>query len=291
MGLGPDPGLAAMENRARLCESLGVTSSVLIGERYTRGLQSILQTVTERYDDILSAAVRRADGHLIAEAGNHSENWKGMQDIHSTDTHVHVPIHYGGQRWGEMEMRFAPLRGPGWVAWIANPWTTLVSFTAVSGFVMSLVYFSRMFPRGGSASAPHAARTIVDAVPQGIFYTDRYGRLLLVNTTFASLLGTNPTQLNGYQASKLPWLILSTMREEDYPWARAIRAKSPQPAVVMKLVDAQSRRRSLLVHASPLMQDDGECHSAVTSLTDITQLPQDGSSVGSSSHSAAVPSR
>ncbi len=291
MGLGPDPDLAARVNRARLCETMGVTSSVLIGQRYTRGLQSILQTITERYDDVLSAAVRRADGHLIAEAGNHAENWKGMDDIHSTDTHVHVPIHYGGQRWGEIEMRFEPLGRPGLVGWLTHPWTPLVGFTAVSGFVMSLVYFNRMFQRGVPAAAPHLARTIVDAVPQGIFYTDRYGRLVLVNATFASLLGINPTQLNGYQASKLPWLILGAMREEDYPWARAIRAKSPQPAVVMKLVDAQSRRRALLVHASPLVQDDGECHTAVTSVTDITQLPPDGATVGSPSPSAAAHGR
>ena len=89
LGLVPDRHGAILEGRARLCEVIALNSSAFVRWDRIDHLEATLRAIVERDDTILSAAVRRQDGKLIAEVGNHAAHWV---EATTSDSHVYVPI-------------------------------------------------------------------------------------------------------------------------------------------------------------------------------------------------------
>jgi hypothetical protein len=50
-----------------------------------RRLENDLRLVVERNDDLLSAALRRANGTLVATVGDHQRLWQAMGGDYSTN--------------------------------------------------------------------------------------------------------------------------------------------------------------------------------------------------------------
>src|SRR5262245_23768450 len=80
LGLMPSPREAILEGRAKLCESIAVSSSILATRNDTAGLQASLQAMAARDKQIVSAAVRESGGKLDAVVGDHELNWKQSKD-------------------------------------------------------------------------------------------------------------------------------------------------------------------------------------------------------------------
>src|SRR4051794_3456633 len=77
MGLVPTTRDAVIEGRAKLCESIAISTSVLAARNDTTGMQAELAAIASRDKEILSAAVRKeGDGKLTAVAGaGHETAW------------------------------------------------------------------------------------------------------------------------------------------------------------------------------------------------------------------------
>lgn len=90
-GLVPDQKSAVMKGRADLCETLAVTSSQLMGKGRAEDLSVLLHEVVERNSQILSAAVRKSDGTLVEEIGDHDAHWQ-RDGLRSSENEVLVPI-------------------------------------------------------------------------------------------------------------------------------------------------------------------------------------------------------
>jgi phage gp37-like protein len=86
IGIVPDEAFAVMKGRARLCESLAVNSSVLVGREDVRRLEAVLQALVHHNDEILSAAVRRENGEVVTEVGDHVGHWQDVPRDQSIDT-------------------------------------------------------------------------------------------------------------------------------------------------------------------------------------------------------------
>src|SRR5271157_4952796 len=113
IGVMPDREKAVFDGRRTLCEAIAVNSSILVSQQDLARLRAVLKVTAERSPDILSAALRREDGKLLVEVGDHSSQWKPVDDRHSIDTQVQVPIHADGKRWGNVEIRFRPVTQEG----------------------------------------------------------------------------------------------------------------------------------------------------------------------------------
>ena len=69
-----DPRAVITSRRTAICEQLAIHSSLKVNQQESDGLQRIVQAICRREKSILSGAVRKADGRLIVEVGDHAEN-------------------------------------------------------------------------------------------------------------------------------------------------------------------------------------------------------------------------
>ena len=121
LGLVPDRIGAIREGRATLAESLAATATTMAAGGDLRQLESTLRLVVKRNPDMLSAAMRRADGTLVVTVGEHERHWRRASAEASTDTQLQVPIYAGSSKWGQLELRYQPLFAQGLSVVIRNP--------------------------------------------------------------------------------------------------------------------------------------------------------------------------
>src|SRR4051794_40112085 len=74
----PDREGAVREGRAALAETLAASTTALIAHRDVQQLHAMLSFVTKRNEDMLSAAVRTADGKTLVTVGAHEGHWTPM---------------------------------------------------------------------------------------------------------------------------------------------------------------------------------------------------------------------
>jgi len=135
-GIGPDPRQTVMHGRAKLCESIAINTSILISRDDLVRIKAIMDSIVQRNDDVESTAVRRADGKVIIEIGDHAVNW-GRGDKLCTETDAQVPLRIGEVKWGNVELRFKPITVTGWRARLQSPWTKFVLLVAGISFLLS----------------------------------------------------------------------------------------------------------------------------------------------------------
>src|SRR4249920_1731832 len=84
----PDQIGAVRVGRAALAEAIAASTSTFASQSDAARIQATLNFVVERNGDLLSAAVRKADGAVVAEAGNHSKNWQDLPGPISIESQV-----------------------------------------------------------------------------------------------------------------------------------------------------------------------------------------------------------
>ena len=225
IGVVPDREKAVLEGRRALCEAIAVNSSIMASQQDLARLQAVLKATAERNPDILSAALRRKDGELLVEVGDHREQWKALDDKHSIDTQVQVPIHAGGGaagtpgRWGSVEICFRPVTQEGADGIALRPVGrgSCGSFAA-SCFVLFFFYMTKMLEYlDPSQAVPGHVRSALDTLAEGLLVIDGRDRIVLANEAFAAMVGKPPDKLLGHVASRLPWV----HEKEHNPPARA----------------------------------------------------------------------
>ena len=142
-GFGPNARRASLHGRAMLCESIAINSSLLISRNDIARMEAILAALVARHADIVSAGIRRADGSLQSEVGDHQAHWDSARDG-STETHVQVPLRDGSQPWGSVELRFTPLQHPGWWGVLSSPWGRHTLLVAGLTFLTFNIYLGKV---------------------------------------------------------------------------------------------------------------------------------------------------
>ena len=168
-----------------------MNGSLLVRQRDLLRLEKILELIVDRYDDVLSAGVRRDDGSLVVEVGNHATLWIRRNSDSSTDTHMHVPIQANGVvEWGWIEFCFEPLSLPGWWGYVRSPGVLFVAFISVGSFLSTLLYLRRALKNlDPSKVVPGRVRSALDTLAEGLLVLDRGGRVMLANQAFADIVG------------------------------------------------------------------------------------------------------
>ena len=215
IGIMPDYRNVAMNGRAQLCEAIAANSSVVVRQRDLRRLQSVLDLVVERNDDILSAAVRREDGSLVVTAGDHELNWKPLEDSPSTDTQVTVPIRANNEIWGSVELCFTPLSPPGVWGYFTSPRTMLVAFIGAVTFLLCSIYLGKSLQHlDPSKVVPGRVRSALDTLAEGLLVLDHHQRIMLANQSFAEIVGESPEKLLGRQRFGVTMDLSQSVREQ-----------------------------------------------------------------------------
>ena len=169
----PDRDGAIRIGRAALAEAIAASTSTFASQADAPRIQATLNFVVERNSDLLSAAVRKSDGVVIAEAGDHQKNWQDTPGSASTDSQVQVSILAGQKDWGRLELRFRPLVAPGWRGILQDPRIELTGFMVLCGFIAFYFYLGRVLRQlDPSRAVPARVRAAFDTMAEGLLVMD-----------------------------------------------------------------------------------------------------------------------
>ncbi len=272
IGVVPERRSAVQAGRGHLCETIAMVSSDYISRGELRRLEHLMQLVVERNSEILSVGVRQADGVLMATVGDHE--WTAEANSRSTDSHVHVPIRSGAEKWGSIEIRFRPLGTPGVLGWIESPWVRMTVFVTAACYLLFLIYLRKMLAHlDPSQTVPNRVRSALDSLAEGLLVIDRNQRIVLANKSFANWVGRDPEKLIGVSAANLKWVKNENGDPlEQYPWEEAIRLEAPQAGVILGLANDNKLTQNLIANASPVLGHDSKYRGVLVSFDDVTQL-------------------
>jgi PAS domain S-box-containing protein len=276
IGLVPDRDNAVRAGRLSLAESMAISTALLLTQNDRRQLEELLGFMRERNPDLQSVGVRRVDGALVVELGEHTANWQAPPEGSSTDTFVQVPILGDLGPWGVLELRFSPLRAEGWLGWLQDPRVELSIFLFGAGLVSFFLYLRRMLRHlDPSRVIPTRVRTALDTLTEGLMVLDQKGAIVLANQSLATLFGKEPDALLGVSAAGLPWISQAgaAIRPDELPWAATLGAGEARQNGLVYLQGAGGRY-TFRVNASPVTSGNGRQQGVLVSFQDITELEQ-----------------
>ena len=272
LGFVPDREGAVREGRLALAESIAVHGSSSISRSDLDGLRATLEFAQERNEALLSAAVRRQDGVVLARAGEHDAHWNAAGGETSTDRQVVVPIWAGERRWGALELRFVP-DGSGAFGATAR----LLGFVCVGAFVLFGFYLGRMLKHlDPSQAVPPHVRSALDTLAEGLIVVDTKQQIVLANQAFAELVGDSPEKLLGRRAADLDWVDPAgePLAPAGVPWARALRDGEPVRNELIHIRNQDGELRTFIANCSPVLGSGGRHGGVLISLDDVTILEE-----------------
>ena len=218
-GFGPDARQATMLGRKRLCESIAINSSILLSRDDLTRMEGILRAMVERDDELLSAGIRRTDGQLMVQIGDHKTAWLDerrnrpklrsryrfgpeTQDGARGGTSFSFRDHcrYGGDPAKSVDKAYRP-------HW-RDHFRPLCDLPGNG--------FAQLDP---SKAIPKRVRSALDALAGGLLVTDKKGRVMLANEAFARWAGQDADELIGRNVSAFPWSTPADIAAPGpYPW-------------------------------------------------------------------------
>jgi diguanylate cyclase (GGDEF)-like protein/PAS domain S-box-containing protein len=273
-GLVPSDTEMLRQVRASASESLAVQITTLIGAGDYKTATRSIEEVMRRNDQMRSVAVRRSDGRIIVQVGDHERFWIAPPDGRSTLDHVRVPVFAERQPWGDIEIAFASSLPNSLRAWAAHPTVLLVAALVVCGFAAFYLYLRRALQYlDPTAAIPERVRTAFDALTEAVMVLDTKGRIVLSNARFRRQYGADLVELQGKSAAALPWAASAWSGDAAQPpWMRAMadRVTVRDEPLDIKLPDQSSLHA--LVSSAPIEDGHGRLRGCMVTLSDITEL-------------------
>ncbi|VAW76352.1 hypothetical protein MNBD_GAMMA13-58 [hydrothermal vent metagenome] len=275
-GLTPNPAIAILDARKKVCESLAVQLSVAATHGDIEAIRETVRALVERNADVLSASLRSLEKEKpLAVSGEHERYWERAADTEiSTPTQAIVPIFRGEERWGSVEVRFAPLYPTTLFGIELTPLAKLVGFVALVAFGGFLVFMRRTLRHlDPSALVPARVKFALDALAEGVVLMDKQGRVMLANKAYLKNTGRDEQAIQGTLISEWPWLRADNEQvPQELPWMRALRKGHRQTGINLILEDATGEQRTFVVNASPVEAKAGEVRGVLATFDDVTEL-------------------
>ena len=271
------PGQLAGERqmRQRYAENLAVTVAPLIEADNEALLGRILQQVVTRSGDILSTAVRRSEGTILAERGDHVLHWVAPEAGRSTANHVRVPLNAGRTHWGDLEISFAPAGPRSVVDWLRQPTVLIVVLLATLGVLLFYAYLRRALQYlDPSAVVPDRVRKAYDALGDGLLVLDHDGRIILANQAFRKLHPDADTELQGHKAAQLKWLEPALLERDPpgAPWDPVLREQGAVAGERLSIAQDDGGSIETVVGCSPIMDGAGRLRGCMVTFDDVSEL-------------------
>lgn len=275
LGLVPDRAGAQRDGRAALTEALAISATAMLAQGEPRLFDATLRAVVRRNTDLLSAGLRRADGTLALDVGDHGRLWTDPGLQASTDTEMHVPIMSGGANWGELELRYAPLNGDGPAAFLHAPLLQLVAAVSLGCSLMFYLYLGKVLRHlDPSEAIPGRVRAALDTLAEGLLVIDRKQNIVLANQSFAALLGCEPDSLLGRSAASLSWAAEDgqPIARRDLPWLAQLQRGADGADGMIMLRDGHGALRMFVLNCAPVQGARGKPNGVFISLNDVTEI-------------------
>lgn len=273
-GVLPDRGAQTMQLRKNIGEALAVQVAALLQSDDSATLQRTLNGVAARIDDVRSLAIRRADGSVALQAGDHARWWQATDGDVSRPEQVIVPLSAGGARWGSFELAFrADSVHPVW-RWLTQPLMLTLLFLSAAGMLMFGLYMRRALQHLDPASViPQRVQGAFDAMSEGVVVLDARGRVMLANKAFRKLHVDAAAVATGNTLSALAWLVPSLPPDATaHPWMRAIASRAESAGDTLEIAPGSADARQLVINCAPIADPAGHVRGCLVTFDDVSQL-------------------
>lgn len=273
LGLTPGAERQQLDVRKRLVETLASQVGVAI----TRGdellLQYLLESSVERNPEILSVAVRKSGGVLVAHTKEHATHWAGAETNASTPTHIRFPVMINGAKRAEFEISFEPLLNEHHPFFGIPTFALLIIFISLSGFVGFWFYIKRALKHlDPSAVVPARVRNALNILAEGVLILDKREQIVLANSALMENLHRPENSLLGKKASNLGWFVDPNNAEKEYPWIKAVETGDKQTGVRVLLPLKNGGEKIFQVNAVPILDAKGGTQGTIAVFDDVTEL-------------------
>lgn len=276
LGLIPNQTSLLMQSRAAMAEAIAVNSSVFITQSDLWRMEVNLQMQVARNDALLSAGIRRQDGKLLSSVGDqHAAHWVIDEQARSTDSQLSVPIWEGEKLWGNVELRFSPLRPSVWYAFIYDPFFQLMLLVMVISFGLFYFYLGKMLKHlDPSQAIPDRVRSAFDTMAEGLLVLDAQQNIVLANEAFSQLVGIESLNLVGRDIDRFEWQRAADSTEEKYPWQLALERCEATMSRMIRLPAKDGKLITFMTNCSPVLAGSGKAAGVLVSLDDVTLLEE-----------------
>jgi diguanylate cyclase (GGDEF)-like protein/PAS domain S-box-containing protein len=265
----------ALRERIASAERLSMQAAQVASRDDLGMLRSLLHSAVSADGELLSVAVRSANGMLLVQAGDHRRLWDPPEAEGSTETHMRVPLFRDGRPWGTLEARFAERTRAGLLAALwQRPLVRLLLVMGGIGFVAYGFYLRRNLKHlDPSAVIPARVQAALDVMAEGVILVDAQERIVLANAAFARRVGVAPASLLGVDAASLRWRPDGAPGATlTLPWRGAVREGAATIGGTLRLDTPGDGERVFVVNASPVLDGWGRPKGAIATFDDATEL-------------------
>lgn len=281
VGLSSGSLSSTAENRKALSEALAVQYSHLAERNHFDTIKVGLALLIERNPQILSVAILLTSGATFAQAGDHARYWEQPDGDHSTIDYIQVPIYNENDRWGTLQVVFRPAAESNNPWSFAHPWTRLLLFVTLAGFLSYLLFIKRTLRQLDPSSViPPRVKHALDVLAQGVVMLDDQGSIVLANAAFVKRTGLPLDDLLGSNLSRLAWTAAaSSATSLSEPWTQTLNTRSAQMNVRMMLA-GPNKFWHFIVSSTPILDESENLRGAMVSFDDVTELEEANAELG-----------
>lgn len=274
-GLSTNDALIVQQLRKRLTETVATQAVVLVERDDDIALGKTLNRLLAANPDMRSVGIRRADGSLLIERGDHRRHWEIRDSARSSLDQVSVPIYANQALWGQVEISFTPTTKPGWLDILAQPMALMVMLMGLGGFLIYYTYLRRaMHYLDPSAAVPERVHKAFDTLTDALLVLDTDGRILLANAAFHRMNGSTHKVRIGMRIADIAWLQNAgpSAGPLGAPWDRCLREQTALTDVHLHATSDDGTPIDLSVSCSLVRDDNGTLRGCLVSLTDQSEL-------------------
>ena len=274
LGLVPHRAEREFEVRRRVAENVAAQTAVLLESNDPLLAGKSLQQVMARNRELLSVALRRADGGILVQRGDHNRHWVIREAERSRWNHLQVPLFSEGKRWGQIELVFTPAEPRSVLAWLREPTVQFYALLLVGGFLLCFVYLRRVMQYlDPSAAVPERVRAAFDTLADGVLVLDPQGRIMLANRTFRELHPEAAGELQGRAVADLKWMPRHVDGDNSgLPWEQVLNGRPPGADARMSIAQADGRLVEMIVRCSPVNDAGGRVRGCIVTFHDVTEV-------------------
>ena len=274
LGVLPHRADMALQARYRLADNVASQSIVILESSDPQLLSKSLQQVVARNPDLLSVALRRIDGAILAQRGDHARHWVIQQSERSPWNHVQVPLFSASKPWGRVEMAFTPVELRSVRQWLGEPVVQFYSLLFLVGFLLCYLYLKRVMQHlDPSAAVPERVRSAFDTLSDAVLVLDPKGRIMLANRAFRDLHPDAGVELQGRAVTDLAWLPRHVAGDSTaLPWDRTLRGEQGAPDERMTIAQPTGPSTETIVRSSPVNDVGGRVRGCIVTFHDVTAV-------------------
>jgi len=183
----------------------------------------------------------------------------------------------GNVKWGQLELRFQPLKSGGYQDLLKMPMIQMILFMGLAGFILYYYYLGKVLRQlDPSQAIPGRVRAALDTMAEGLLILDRKEQIVLANEAFSDMTHKSTDGLLGYRAGELPWMDKAGKKIEksQRPWVQSMRQGKVQKDYILRLQLPNAEFRTFKINCSPVLGDGGKYAGVLVSFDDITELEE-----------------